>query len=137
MKYVCSLYVWSMYAYETFHILFCSRRGRSPTPIRRSPGGLHHDTRLVDTVSNVVEIVKHDHDHGHNRRRIIGKESLLTELYHIIRVWNHSFSLVIDFQTFKSYELITYIVSCSIIWFVSKLLPYDREHKALDHLLVT
>ncbi|XP_033611778.1 voltage-dependent calcium channel type A subunit alpha-1 isoform X2 [Cryptotermes secundus] len=51
------------------------RRGRSPTPIRRSPGGLHHDMRLIDTVSNVVEIVKHEHghghDHGHNRRRII------------------------------------------------------------------
>ncbi|XP_069690119.1 voltage-dependent calcium channel type A subunit alpha-1 isoform X27 [Periplaneta americana] len=55
-----------------------SRRGRSPTPIRRSPGGgQHQDMRLIDTVSNVVEIVKHEHGHGHghghghNRRRII------------------------------------------------------------------
>lgn len=64
--------------------MFCSRRGRSPTPIRRSPGGLHHDMRLIDTVSNVVEIVKHDHGHGHSngRRRITGKHCLLnrTEL---------------------------------------------------------
>lgn len=51
-----------------------SRRGRSPTPIRRSPVGLHHDMRLIDTVSNVVEIVKHDpgHGHGNSKKRITG-----------------------------------------------------------------
>jgi hypothetical protein len=59
--------------------MFCSRRGHSPTPIRRSPGGLHHDMRLIDTVSNVVEIVKHDHGHGHgnSKKRITGKHHLL------------------------------------------------------------
>lgn len=57
----------------------CSRRGRSPTPIRRSPGGLHHDMRLIDTVSNVVDIVKHDpgHGHGNSKKRITGKHCLL------------------------------------------------------------
>lgn len=63
----------------------CSRRGRSPTPIRRSPGGPHHDMRLIDTVSNVVEIVKHDHGHGHgnNKKRITGKQPSLTELNYV------------------------------------------------------
>jgi len=57
----------------------CSRRGRSPTPIRRSPVGVHHDMRLSDTVSNVVEIVKHDPGHGHSnsKKPATGKHCLL------------------------------------------------------------
>jgi hypothetical protein len=69
------------------HYVFCSRQGHSPTPIRISPGSQHHDMRLIDTVSNVVDIVKHEHAHGYghsrNRRRNIGEHSPLTELYFI------------------------------------------------------
>nr|CAD7265654.1 unnamed protein product [Timema shepardi] len=45
------------------------RRGRSPTPIHRSPSPrrVHHDIGFSDTVSNVVEIVKHEYGHGHRR----------------------------------------------------------------------
>jgi hypothetical protein len=41
--------------------------------------------RLIDTVSNVVEIVKHDHGHGHgnDKKRITGKQSSLTELNYV------------------------------------------------------
>lgn len=45
---------------------------RSPSPRKRH---LHHDIGFSDTVSNVVEIVKHEHHRGHSQRnnRIRGK----------------------------------------------------------------
>lgn len=64
---------------SNIYYVFCSRGGHSPTPIGRSLGGQHHDVRLIDTVSNVVDIVKHEHAHGHghshNRRQDKGKHS--------------------------------------------------------------
>nr|CAD7456849.1 unnamed protein product [Timema tahoe] len=58
-----------------------SMRGRSPTPIHRSPSPrrAHHDIGFSDTVSNVVEIVKHEYGHGHRRAgRIRGSWSAST-----------------------------------------------------------
>lgn len=57
----------------------CNRRGnspslqRSPSPRRRYPPHLHHDIGFSDTVSNVVEIVKHEHQRAqsHHRNRHI------------------------------------------------------------------
>ncbi|KAK9871168.1 hypothetical protein WA026_011450 [Henosepilachna vigintioctopunctata] len=44
---------------------------RSPSPRRRYPSHLHHDIGFSDTVSNVVEIVKHEHHRTHSHRRFI------------------------------------------------------------------
>lgn len=54
---------------------FAFRRGnspslqRSPSPRRRYPPHLHHDIGFSDTVSNVVEIVKHEHQKERSQRR--------------------------------------------------------------------
>ncbi|KPI95473.1 Voltage-dependent calcium channel type A subunit alpha-1 [Papilio xuthus] len=47
-----------------------SRHGRTPSPRRRGHyGGYHHDIGFSDTVNNVVEIVKHEHQrHGRTHR---------------------------------------------------------------------
>ncbi|XP_023311464.1 voltage-dependent calcium channel type A subunit alpha-1 [Anoplophora glabripennis] len=42
---------------------------RSPSPRRRYPHHLHHDIGFSDTVSNVVEIVKHEHQRASQRTR--------------------------------------------------------------------
>ncbi|CAH1100381.1 unnamed protein product [Psylliodes chrysocephalus] len=42
---------------------------RSPSPRRRYPQHLHHDIGFSDTVSNVVEIVKHEHQRASHRHR--------------------------------------------------------------------
>ncbi|CAG9865175.1 unnamed protein product [Phyllotreta striolata] len=42
---------------------------RSPSPRRRHPHHLHHDIGFSDTVSNVVEIVKHEHQRASQRHR--------------------------------------------------------------------
>ncbi|XP_042869761.1 voltage-dependent calcium channel type A subunit alpha-1-like isoform X6 [Penaeus japonicus] len=51
------------------------RRLRSPTPNRRSPSprraGQPHDVGFSDAVSDLVDLVKHDH--GHKRGRLRGK----------------------------------------------------------------
>ncbi|XP_068628333.1 LOW QUALITY PROTEIN: voltage-dependent calcium channel type A subunit alpha-1 [Battus philenor] len=46
------------------------RQGRTPSPRRRGHyGGYHHDIGFSDTVNNVVEIVKHEHQkHGRTHR---------------------------------------------------------------------
>ncbi|CAG5041769.1 unnamed protein product [Parnassius apollo] len=46
------------------------RRGRTPSPRRRGQyGGYQHDIGFSDTVNNVVEIVKHEHQrHGRTHR---------------------------------------------------------------------
>ncbi|XP_044762300.1 voltage-dependent calcium channel type A subunit alpha-1 isoform X14 [Coccinella septempunctata] len=44
---------------------------RSPSPRRRYPSHLHHDIGFSDTVSNVVEIVKHEHQRAHSHRRFM------------------------------------------------------------------
>lgn len=71
--------------------------------------------RLIDTVSNVVDIVKHEHGHGrgynrNRKRNNIGEQSPLTELYLITEVCNLSFLQVSNFQTFNSNDLTTYII---------------------------
>lgn len=53
-----------------FHVM---RSRRTPSPRRRGhhhyPPGYHHDIGFSDTVSNVVEIVKHEHQrHGRPHR---------------------------------------------------------------------
>ncbi|XP_057659997.1 voltage-dependent calcium channel type A subunit alpha-1 isoform X33 [Diorhabda carinulata] len=42
---------------------------RSPSPLRRYPRHLHHDIGFSDTVSNVVEIVKQEHQMASQRHR--------------------------------------------------------------------
>ncbi|KAG5879871.1 hypothetical protein JTB14_036702 [Gonioctena quinquepunctata] len=42
---------------------------RSPSPRRKYPQQLHHDIGFSDTVSNVVEIVKHEHQRASQRSR--------------------------------------------------------------------
>ncbi|XP_065171209.1 voltage-dependent calcium channel type A subunit alpha-1-like isoform X27 [Atheta coriaria] len=49
---------------------------RSPSPGRRYPSHLHHDIGFSDTVSNVVEIVKHEHQRSSQRHRKGGSEFL-------------------------------------------------------------
>ncbi|NP_001159383.1 cacophony A [Tribolium castaneum] len=44
---------------------------RSPSPRRKYPPHLHHDIGFSDTVSNVVEIVKHEHQRSHSNRRFV------------------------------------------------------------------
>lgn len=64
----------SLYINIFFHSFNC-RRGnsptlqRSPSPRRRYPPHLHHDIGFSDTVSNVVEIVKHEHQKAQSHRR--------------------------------------------------------------------
>ncbi|XP_044762301.1 voltage-dependent calcium channel type A subunit alpha-1 isoform X15 [Coccinella septempunctata] len=50
---------------------------RSPSPRRRYPSHLHHDIGFSDTVSNVVEIVKHEHQRAHSHRRFMRELSAL------------------------------------------------------------
>ncbi|KAL3280074.1 hypothetical protein HHI36_017581 [Cryptolaemus montrouzieri] len=50
---------------------------RSPSPRRRYPSHLHHDIGFSDTVSNVVEIVKHEHHRAQSHRRFIRELSAL------------------------------------------------------------
>ncbi|XP_045474273.1 voltage-dependent calcium channel type A subunit alpha-1 isoform X10 [Harmonia axyridis] len=50
---------------------------RSPSPRRRYPSHLHHDIGFSDTVSNVVEIVKHEHHRAHSHRRFMRELSAL------------------------------------------------------------
>ncbi|XP_071055556.1 voltage-dependent calcium channel type A subunit alpha-1 isoform X4 [Onthophagus taurus] len=42
---------------------------RSPSPRKRYPTHLHHDIGFSDTVSNVVEIVKHEHHRSQSHKR--------------------------------------------------------------------
>lgn len=58
----------------SFRCIFICRRGnspsltRSPSPGRHYPHHLHHDIGFSDTVSNVVEIVKHEHHRSHSNK---------------------------------------------------------------------
>ncbi|KAF6205925.1 hypothetical protein GE061_020101 [Apolygus lucorum] len=49
--------------------------GRSPSPRRMYPHHPHHDIGFSDTVSNVVEIVKHEHSHARRYPHIHGSWS--------------------------------------------------------------
>lgn len=51
---------------------------RSPSPRRRYPPHLHHDIGFSDTVSNVVEIVKHEHHRSHHKRFVRGEYHPIT-----------------------------------------------------------
>ncbi|XP_052754604.1 LOW QUALITY PROTEIN: voltage-dependent calcium channel type A subunit alpha-1 [Galleria mellonella] len=54
------------HVYQNGHHGRSSSLRRTPSPRRRHYGGYHHDIGFSDTVSNVVEIVKHEH-HRHGR----------------------------------------------------------------------
>ncbi|KAJ2946609.1 hypothetical protein O0L34_g12668 [Tuta absoluta] len=58
------------HAYQNGHHGRSSSLRRTPSPRRRGQyGGYHHDIGFSDTVSNVVEIVKHEHTrHGRTHR---------------------------------------------------------------------
>ncbi|KAL4709794.1 hypothetical protein ACJJTC_001248 [Scirpophaga incertulas] len=58
------------HAYQNGHHGRSNSLRRTPSPRRRGPyGGYHHDIGFSDTVSNVVEIVKHEHQrHGRTHR---------------------------------------------------------------------
>ncbi|XP_026323666.1 voltage-dependent calcium channel type A subunit alpha-1 [Hyposmocoma kahamanoa] len=58
------------HAYQNGHHGRSSSLRRTPSPRRRGHyGGYHHDIGFSDTVSNVVEIVKHEHQrHGRTHR---------------------------------------------------------------------
>ncbi|KAJ8934779.1 hypothetical protein NQ318_005621 [Aromia moschata] len=51
---------------------------RSPSPRRKYPPHLHHDIGFSDTVSNVVEIVKHEHQRASQKRFARGSWSAST-----------------------------------------------------------
>ncbi|XP_072935176.1 voltage-dependent calcium channel type A subunit alpha-1 isoform X2 [Epargyreus clarus] len=58
------------HAYQNGHQGRSSSLRRTPSPRRRHYGGYHHDIGFSDTVNNVVEIVKHEHQrHGRAHHR--------------------------------------------------------------------
>ncbi|XP_047514111.1 voltage-dependent calcium channel type A subunit alpha-1 isoform X5 [Pieris napi] len=57
------------HVYQNGHHGRSSSLRRTPSPRRRHYGGYHHEIGFSDTVNNVVEIVKHEHQrHGRTHR---------------------------------------------------------------------